>query len=194
VNIAVRTTVNGAVNIGTLLPIAGQGLYDVEQELAHSTPKPLDNGTTMFRFRWRAPDEPGTYFVHAAANAVNGNGIRDRQDIWNFLDPTEIVVTEPTSVVDAAPRHVSSARAFPLPSAQGVTVSLPPELHEPLRVVVCTPTGDVVYTGVYDPASDGNAFSWTGETSSGLPVSSGFYLITLFNDRRSIIAKALLQR
>lgn len=194
VNIAVRTAINGAVNIGTLVPISGQGLYDSEKELTHSTPKPLDNGSASFRFRWKAPSEPGTYFIHAAANAANGNGVRDRQDIWNLLSPVEIVVTEPTSVSEATPRQATHTIAFPVPSAYRVSVALPLELNGQLRVVISAVSGDIVYTGVHDPASDGHEFTWDGATTEGMPVSSGTYVITLYNDRRSIIAKALLQR
>jgi hypothetical protein len=193
-NVAVRTTVNGPTNVGIMIPISGQGLYDSEQELTHSTPKPLVNDTAAFRFRWKAPSTPGTYYVHAAGNAANGNGVRDRQDIWNYLTPVAIVVTEPTSVEGLADVHSEIASAFPTPSFHGVSVLLPDDLAKPIRVSIRFVSGEVVYNGAHDPASDGTIFSWNGATSEGLPVSSGMYMITLFHDRRTITAIALLLR
>ncbi|MDX9789542.1 MAG: choice-of-anchor V domain-containing protein [Candidatus Kapabacteria bacterium] len=105
INIAVKTSVTGSDNIGILEAPIGSGLQVMINELTHTSPKELSEGNADFNFTWTAPDKPGTYFLRAAGNAVNGNGIPDNGDQWNWMTPAELIVrgvelTEPASGED----------------------------------------------------------------------------------------------
>jgi Putative metal-binding motif len=59
--------------VGTLQPLAGEGLASSGAGLAHTAPKAATNGAATFRFAWRAPSAPGAVDFGVAALAGNGN-------------------------------------------------------------------------------------------------------------------------
>lgn len=99
VNIAVKTTQNGNTDAGNLQPVSGSGLQKIGSELTHTGPKPLSGGQVSFEFTWQAPSTPGTYYLRAAANAVNYNGQSDPNDEWNVMTPIAITVTAPSKTI-----------------------------------------------------------------------------------------------
>ena len=103
VDIAVKTTQNGSTNVGTLTPTSGQGMWSLNGELTHQTPKTASGGVTTWNFSWTAPSTPGTYYLHAAGNAVNDNGGTDVGDQWNWMSIQAITVTGPSTVTVNAP-------------------------------------------------------------------------------------------
>lgn len=122
VNLSVKTALNGNTNAGTFTAVAGEGLRVTAGEMTHNSAKPLTSGETRFAFDWTAPNTDGTVFLHACANAVNGNGSPDANDIWNFLEPIEIVVSGTNSVSEE--RASSGLTIVPQPAHGDVTVSV----------------------------------------------------------------------
>ncbi len=92
VNIAVKTTETGSVNAGTLSPVTGSGLKSESSELTHSSPKNLSGGSAEFSFKWTAPNSPGTYYLRAIGNAVNGDNMATPEDEWNWMSVKEVIV------------------------------------------------------------------------------------------------------
>ncbi|MDQ1266557.1 MAG: Choice-of-anchor protein [Bacteroidota bacterium] len=103
IDIAVKTTQTGETNIGALSPETGSGLQLLNNELTHSSPKNINGGTVSFTFSWTAPTTAGTYYLRAAANAVNGNGSPDNGDQWNRMTIQALNVTAASSVSLTAP-------------------------------------------------------------------------------------------
>lgn len=62
-----------SAGVGTLQPLAGEGLAANGMGLTHTAPKAATNGVTTFRFSWRAPSSPGAVNFGVAALAGNGN-------------------------------------------------------------------------------------------------------------------------
>lgn len=91
INIAVKSSSTGETNSGTLSAESGSGLTSSGGELIHSSPKNLSGSNADFSFKWTAPSTPGTYYLKAAANAVNGDGSTSG-DQWNFMTVQEIIV------------------------------------------------------------------------------------------------------
>ncbi len=92
INIAVKDKSSGGNNVGTVS--AGTNLKTLSGELTHGTSggTSLDgNGEASFVFEWTAPSTPGTYYIQAAGNAVNGNG-GSSGDQWNLLSAQAITV------------------------------------------------------------------------------------------------------
>ena len=93
IDIAVKTTTTGDVNIGTLSVESGSGLQLQNSEITHNTPKSMSSGKAEFTFGWKAPTEPGKYYLRAIGNAVNGDDQASSADQYNWLTPQEIIVT-----------------------------------------------------------------------------------------------------
>lgn len=91
INIAFKTSITGAANIGTVGAPSGSGLQVLVNELTHSSPKDLISGSTDFSFTWQAPDKPGKYYLRAAGLAGNNNSSASG-DEWNFMTPLEVIV------------------------------------------------------------------------------------------------------
>ncbi len=60
--------------------ISGEGLALVRGGLTHTSPKALRNGSSVFRFKWQAPNTPGAVRFDVSALAANGDG-RSRGDV-----------------------------------------------------------------------------------------------------------------
>lgn len=103
IDIAVKTTTTGETNAGTLSAGSGSGLQVSSGELTHSSPKSLQGGSTTFTFSWTAPSQPGSYYLRAIANCVNGNGNADANDQWNRLSIQTITVQEAPSITVISP-------------------------------------------------------------------------------------------
>lgn len=91
-DIGVKTSSTGNTSAGTLAPAVGSGLQLTGTELTHTSPKTISAGQASFSFTWTAPATPGVYYIQAAANAVNLNGINDGADQWNWLTPVAVTV------------------------------------------------------------------------------------------------------
>jgi len=102
-NAAIKTSITGEDNIGTLT--AGTGTKTLVGEITHSVPKAMADGYTDFDFSWKAPKTPGKYYLRAVACAVNMNDQAETSEPWNWMEPVEIIVkgitiTEPKSGMD----------------------------------------------------------------------------------------------
>lgn len=96
-NIAVKTTETGDTDAGSVS--AGTGLQKIGGELTHNGKQQLSSGHYDFSFTWTAPTTPGTYYIRALGNAVNGNGYEDSGDQWNRM--SNQTVTVPGLTLDA---------------------------------------------------------------------------------------------
>lgn len=89
INIGVKSSITGEDNSGILSP--GTGLKSLLSELVHSTPKMAQNGNADFDFTWKAPSNPGKYFMRAVGAACNDDD-KVSGDTWNFMPVQEIIV------------------------------------------------------------------------------------------------------
>ena len=191
VNIAVKSELNGAANAGTLAEGEGSGLRLFFEELTQSSPKTLTEGAVEFEFTWTAPDENGTYFLHAVANAVNRNGANDPADDWAFMEPIEITVSG-TSSVSALEVDRTSTRISPIPAHGNVTVSSPVLAGETVQVRIMDAQGALVRTESVATSSDQLVYVWDGRTNVGSVAAPGQYTVAIIGSRKVYTAKAIL--
>jgi hypothetical protein len=104
-NIAIKTTLTGDANIGTLSVETGSGLKLQNSEITHNDRKAMSSGKAEFTFGWKSPTEPGKYYLRAIGNAVNGDGFATSADQHNWLTPQEVIVT---GILVSAPTSSSS--------------------------------------------------------------------------------------
>jgi hypothetical protein len=155
VSITVRsaaTAMTGAV--GTLSVAAtGSGLRvrtpGSGQEITQAAPKTIVDKQVTFPFSWTAPELPGTYYVQAVANAVNGDGGPSNADDWTFLEPVEIKV-EATSSVEDMPTF---ATLYPNPLAPSQILHLDAEIVGPTSVRIMNIQGMVLIDQMMDLAN-----------------------------------------
>lgn len=189
IDIAVKTSLSSQTNAGTL--VAGSGLFLSGGELTHASPKTMSNGKATFSFSWKAPTTPGTYYLMATGNAVNGNGREDANDLWNHMEPIQITVEKTTDVAESA-IPVFTSLAAPLPSSNLVTVDFSAEPEERFEVAVTDMQGQRIFESVVTAGSDRGSFQWDGGTAEGMPARTGAYMITLVSDRRIVRSRALI--
>ncbi len=141
VGIAVRTSESGATNAGTLAVTAGTGLRIRNGEITHSSTRQLSGGSVRFTFTWTAPTTPGTYYIQAIGNAVNGNGRDDANDNWAFLAPKAITVEPSTSVDEESALPLA---VFPNPLRGDASLYLGADISGMMRVQLISTAGTVV--------------------------------------------------
>lgn len=183
VNISVKTKLQGSTDAGTLEKILGAGLHLQGPELTHDTPKLLSGGFVEFAFKWKAPAQIGSYFLHAVANAVNLNGNRDQNDIWNWLTPVTINVT-PVSSVSEGTFQTSHVKVYPVPAHDLATVSAQAIPGETLLVQVIDATGLVVRQETRRSDSENFVFVWDGRTNSGASAAQGNYTVAVIASQK----------
>lgn len=155
ISIAVRsapTAMMGAVGQLSVAP-TGSGLRvrpaGSGQEITQAAPKTITDKQVTFAFSWTAPETPGTYYIQAVANAVNGDGNPNNQDDWTFLEPVEITV-EATSGVKEVPAF---SQIYPNPLAPSEILHLDAEFVGPAQVRVMNMQGAVVIDEMMDLAN-----------------------------------------
>jgi len=141
VGVAVRTSETGATNAGTLAVTPGTGLRIRNGEITHSSTRQLSGGSVRFTFTWTAPSTPGTYYIQAIGNAVNGNGRDDASDNWAFLTPQAITVEPSTSVDEEATLPLA---VFPNPLRGDAPSYLGADISGIMRVQLVSTAGTVV--------------------------------------------------
>ena len=152
VSITVRSTATGMMGaVGTLsIPPSGSGLRvrtpGSGQEITQAAPKTMSGGTVTFPFSWTAPSTPGTYWVQAVANAVNGDGSESNADDWTFLEPVAITV-EATSSVEDLPVMTT---IYPNPLAPSQTLHLDAELSGATQITIMNAQGLAVINEMMD--------------------------------------------
>lgn len=152
VGITVRSTATGMMGaVGTLsIAPSGSGLRlrtpGSGQELTQAAPKTMAGGTVSFPFSWTAPSTPGTYWVQAVANAVNGDGSENNADDWTFLEPVAITV-EATSSVEDLPLMTT---IYPNPVAPSQTLHLDAELSGATHITILNAQGLAVINELMD--------------------------------------------
>lgn len=189
INIAVKSSLTAQTNAGTL--IAGSGLFLSGGELTHSSPRTMSSGKSTFSFSWKAPTTPGTYYLLATGNAVNGNGREDANDLWNHMTPIQITVEKTTDVAETT-IPVFTSLATPLPSSNLVTVQFSAEPQERFEVSVTDMQGQRIFESAVTAETDHGIFQWDGGTAEGMPARTGAYMITLISDRRIVRSRALI--
>ncbi len=143
IGIAVVDAMDTGTEVGTLIPGAGLKVKGAAGELVHSAPKVMTDGVADFTFEWTAPETPGTYYVQAIGNAVNGNGEEDDADAWAWMDPMPITVSSTNGVDAEADVHHLGIAPNPCPSGAPFTLSGLPADAE--RVVLTSVRGEVHY-------------------------------------------------
>ncbi len=141
VGIAVRTSETGATNAGTVAVVTGTGLQVVNGEVTHRSVRQLSSGSVRFTFTWTAPTTPGTYYIQAIGNAVNGNGRDDGNDNWAFMQPQAITVEPSTSVDEEATLPLA---VFPNPLRGDASLYLGADISGMMRVQLVSTAGTVV--------------------------------------------------
>lgn len=116
------------------------------QEITQAAPKTIVDKQVTFNFSWTAPETPGSYYVQAVANAVNGNGGPDNGDDWTFLEPVEIKV-EATSSVEDLPAF---SALYPNPLAPSQLLHLDAEFIGTTHVSVVNVQGVVMIDEMMD--------------------------------------------
>lgn len=187
-DIAVKTSKNGLVRAGTLKAVDGSGLYSSGGELTHVTPRAFVDGSAEFLFTWQAPATVGTYYLQAAGNAVNANG-SSSGDNWNFMEPVQIVVSEPSSVNETISPLTS---VFPVPAHNHVTVSAPVEPGTEVEVAITDAIGEIIYSWTGISNTEEMQFVWDGRTNNGTLAPTGTYSVAIINQRRIMIGKAVI--
>lgn len=91
INIAVKTSITGDDNAGTL-STTDNNLKAVLSELTHSSPKTMSNHEAGFSFSWKAPKTPGTYYLRAVGVASVSGDHDKTTDKWNWMTPKELIV------------------------------------------------------------------------------------------------------
>lgn len=104
-------TLSGNPTGTTLTPLA-------LNQIRHNTPLTMNSGEYACNFNWTAPAAGGSVTVKVVANAVNGNGIDDINDMWNTAQFT--LTQAPNSVSDI---HLSSSSIFPNPVTNILTIN-----------------------------------------------------------------------
>lgn len=195
VNIAVKTTVSGSSNGGTLAVASGQ--QDLRRstgtgEIAHERPRALVDGGADFQVTWTAPTTEGIFYLRAAGNAVNRDGQPSSADKWNVMVPVELIVSNEASVADG--RLVSDVQLTPLPAHDHVTMTVPTTAGESFAVTIVDQHGRTIATDRLEATSDVTVYAWNGRTSSGQHAPSGTYVVMLEHPRRTIRGRAILLR
>jgi hypothetical protein len=155
VSITVRSSATAMAGaVGTLsIPASGSGLRvrapGTGQEITQAAPKTISGGNVMFPFSWTAPTTPGTYYVQAVANAVNGDGGPSNADDWTFLEPVELKVEATSSVADVP----VFAAIYPNPLAPSQTLHLDAEFIGPTSIRIVNTQGVVVIDELMDLAN-----------------------------------------
>ena len=152
VSVAVRKTATGTNDgVGTLATVTGSGLRlrgtGAAAELTQSAPKLMSNKAAEFAFTWTAPTAPGTYYVQAVGNAVNGNGREDAADDWTFLQPVEIVVESSTSVLEDV---ADLSSIFPNPCSNAEILNIGTEITGASQVQLMDASGRIVLDEMMD--------------------------------------------
>lgn len=173
-NISVKSTKGGFTNAGTLAAIPGGGLRIIFGELTHDfQPKALANGEVQFEFEWTAPAEAGSYFLHAAVNAVNLNGIADGNDQWSLMQAVEITVAPANSVFEQS--NPNLARVTPLPAHEQVNIHVVVGGDEALDLRIFDMLGTVVKVASVRSINNTVDFQWNGTDDGQRHLPSGWY-------------------
>ncbi|MCO5252475.1 MAG: immunoglobulin domain-containing protein [Candidatus Kapabacteria bacterium] len=103
VNAAIKTSITGEDNTGTISAVSGT--KTIGGEITHSTPKEMSNGYAEFGFTWKAPKVPGKYYLRAIGCGVDLDDKAQTSEQWNWMEPIEVIVkgitiTEPKSGID----------------------------------------------------------------------------------------------
>lgn len=193
-NVAVRTERNGSTNVGLLAASPSSGLRAQSGELVHASPKNFTSGEATFAIKWTAPTEPGTYYLHVIANAVNRNGGPDLGDQWNWMEPVKIVVS-PTSHVNESSNLVSSTLDLrPIPAHGDVFMTIPDNASgETFAMSIVDAHGTVIYRRERT-ASVESVMHWDGRTANGAHAAPGTYVVVLTNERRVLHGRAIITR
>jgi len=72
-----------AAGNGALLGMSSDELL-IAGELTHAAPKPFVHDTVRWNFSYRAPAAQGHDTIYAVGQSVNGNGLPDNGDQWNY--------------------------------------------------------------------------------------------------------------
>ncbi len=189
-NITARTSLNGVAKAGALSTISGEGLQLFQNELTHSAPKTITGGVADFKFTWEAPPLNGTYFLHAAANAVNRNG-NASGDQWNLMEAVQLVVSSVDNVFETG-NAVSSIS--PLPAHGPVTISAAVVPGSPVHVSIIDAAGSVVRQETSIANTDTFQYVWDGRADNGSHVGSGTYAVAILNERKVFSGMAIIIR
>ena len=152
VSVAIRKSTTGTGDgVGTLAAVTGAGLRlrgtGAAAELTQSAPKLMSNKAAEFAFTWTAPATPGTYYVQAVGNAVNGNGREDAGDDWTFMQPVEIIITSATGVNEEL---AALSAIFPNPCGPTEILNIGTDITGVSQVQLVNANGQIVLDEMMD--------------------------------------------
>lgn len=186
IDIAVRATATGGAAQGTLAVAPNEtGLTFVTfaKELTHKQPKQGTNKEAAFEFTWKAPTTPGTYYLHIAASAVNGNG-NESGDSWNKLTPIAITVGS-TGVDEPTTANAPVLEAFPNPSQSGVTLKFALETAAQCEVTIADMSGRTIFSMAKHNRDAGEqAIPWDGRDATGNLIAGGQYVAVVRSNNK----------
>ena len=191
VGIAVKTTEQGTTNAGTLGFISGEGMRLSAGELTHSSPKALFGNEASFAFTWTAPSQPGTYYLRAIGNAVNGDGSAGTIDQWNRMPVVEVVVGLPNSVDEYSDANVVVS---PVPAHDQVSMTVPTQANEQLQITVLDHLGAVVASDNAIASDESFRYTWNGRGNDGSQVPQGAYVVAITSNRKLMKGRAIIIR
>jgi hypothetical protein len=194
INLAIRTELNGTTNAGTFTAAPSSGLRMQGGELVHSTPKNLAGGEATFAIKWNAPAEPGTYYLHVIANAVNRNGGPDLGDQWNWMEPVKIVVSTTSSVNDRNTAIAQTLDLRPIPAHGDVFMTIPEHAADELfSMSIVNAHGMEIYRRDATTTNE-QVMHWDGRTAEGTHAAPGTYVVVLSSERRVLHGRAIIIR
>ncbi|MBM2816544.1 MAG: hypothetical protein HW421_3306 [Ignavibacteria bacterium] len=190
--IAVKTTETGTTNAGTLA-VLSSGVKAVNGEIIHTSPITMTGGAVSIQFSWTAPTTPGTYYLRAVGNAVNGNGKEDINDIWNWMPVKQITVS--TTGVDDNSAILPSIETTPNPSNGIFRFNISGLRNPSTFATISDMTGRILRNFSNYNIHDGKLeLVWDGCDDIGLQASNGTYLLAIHNGNNVKIQKVVLSR
>ncbi len=195
IDIAVRTTddpFTGFSGQGALAPDSNESdLRLLSQELVQKFPKKGINDTVMFEFIWIAPKEAGTYYLHIAANAVNGDDLPDEDDQWNLITPIAFTVGATSVAEFISSLNISVA---PNPFSDRTSLNFFLEKRELCEISIIDFIGRKVFYQPKQYYDAGNhSFTWDGRDVQGNIAQTGQYLAYLVLDEKRIYIPIFLK-
>jgi hypothetical protein len=158
-------------------------------ELTHRFPKPFTGDTVSWTFLYTAPLAAGHDTLYAVSNSVNGNGVPDTGDHWNFSSNYVIRVYLPIGIVPISTiaESFSLSQNYPNPfnPSTQIEFTIPKESYVEIKVFdikgaeVARIVNENLKTGKYKTSFDG----------SGLSSGVYFYRITAgkYTDTKKMI-------
>lgn len=195
-------SVSGGFNIaalrGKILPVDSltQRLEYIagDTQLTHTQPLNFAGDTIFWRFIYVAPDSSTTDTLYSVANSVNGDGIPNDSDHWNFGKKFEITITDSPISVDENEFVINEFilyQNYPNPFNPSTTISWHSDKACRNTIKLYDINGNEIET-ITDDFYDAGFHSVRFNAKSSL--ASGVYFLKLFAEEKSQTKKIVLMK